>query len=63
MASPQALVAWEGRNPSWSIVGNSAVDGTLAVGETRNALWGKKKRPCEILALAGNHTLNYSHSN
>ena len=57
MASPQAgyvLVAWEGRNPSWSIVQSSAVDGTLAVGETRNALWGKKKFPCEILALAGN---------
>ena len=50
------LVAWDGEEPSWSILRSSActaVDGHLAVGRKGEALWGKEKFPCELLAIAG----------
>ena len=47
------LVAWKGKDPTWSVVDSSLVDGTLAPGKSTYALWGKKKYECEILAIAG----------
>ena len=38
-----ALVAWKGENPTWSVVSDSLVDGTLVPGKDTYALWGKKK--------------------
>ena len=48
-----ALVAWKGKDPTWSVINGSLVNGALVPGKTTNALWGKKKYECEILAIAG----------
>ena len=53
MASSFALVAWEGKSPTWSIVESCAVNGIPIPRETSHALWGKKIFPCEVLAVAG----------
>ena len=57
IAAPKfVLVAWDGEEPSWSIVNGSTcstVDGSLAVGRNVEALWGRKKFGCKVLAMAG----------
>ena len=48
-----ALVAWEGKKPTWSILNRSLLQGVVEPGKRTQALWGKKKYACEILAIAG----------
>ena len=53
-----ALVAWKGKDPTWSIISGLLVDGTLVPEKSTYALWGKKKYECEILAIAGKYLIS-----